>query len=615
MTGDVRVLAGGQSRRVYGRHVFDRPEFRYANDDLGVTERNDRLTFKVWSPAATHATLLIDGRRVAMTRGTAGVWYAAVAEAARGQQYRFEFLSYGRRRTASDLYGRASTRDSMTSIVMPKRSTEPAAWPPTRAFMGRPTDAVIYEMHVRDFSVHPSSGVPEPHRGKYAGLTGPGLDYLRNLGVTHVHLLPIHDFNPEHSNAYNWGYETTQFNVPEEQYAVGTDPFAAQRELRQVISAYANVGIGIVLDVVYNHSVPSEGERSAFWETMPFYYFRTNDRGDVLNESGVGNALADERFMVRKFVKDSLVYWTREYRVAGFRFDLLGMHNPESVREWVAAVRAENPHALIYGEPWTGGGPLRFPKGAQQGMGIAVFNDHFRGAVRGNLDAPGPGFMSGGFDRLGLTRAVTGSIPFNQTVSDFAVSPVESVNYVSAHDNLTLLDRVALEVEGEEEQQRSVRLALATVLLSQGVPFIEGGSEMGRTKGGNHNSYNGGDAINQFDWARGQQFRTTTEYVRGLIALRKAHPAFRLATTEEVRRSLTFLDAHEGVLAYRLEGRVSEDDWNEIVVILNGGAATRFPLPGRWHVVVEGDKAGTETLRTAEGAIDLQARSATVVWR
>jgi pullulanase len=615
MTGDVRVLAGGQSRRVYGRHVFDRLEFRYAKDDLGVTEGNGRLTFKVWSPAATHATLLIDGRRVAMNRGTAGVWYATVAESARGQQYRFEFLSYGRRRTASDLYGRASTRDSMTSIVMPKRSTEPAAWPPTRAFTGQPTDAVIYEMHVRDCSIHPSSGVPEPYRGKYAGLTGPGLDYLRNLGVTHVHLLPIHDFNPEHSNAYNWGYETTQFNVPEEQYAVGTDPFAAQRELRQVISAYANAGIGIVLDVVYNHSVPSEGERSAFWETMPFYYFRTNDRGDVLNESGVGNALADERFMVRKFVRDSLVYWTREYRVAGFRFDLLGMHNPESVREWVAAVRAENPHALIYGEPWTGGGPLRFPKGAQQGMGIAVFNDHFRGAVRGNLDAPGPGFMTGGFDRLGLTRAVTGSIPFNQTVSDFAASPAESVNYVSAHDNLTLLDRVALDVEGEEEQQRSVRLALATVLLSQGVPFIEGGSEMGRTKNGNHNSYNGGDAINQFDWARGQQFRTTTEYVRGLIALRKAHPAFRLATTEEVRRSLTFLDAPEGVLAFRLDGRASGDGWNEIVVVLNGRGTTRVPLTGRWNVVVEGDKAGTETLRTAEGAIDLQARSATVVWR
>lgn len=615
MTSDIRVTAGGQSRRVYGREVFDRPEYRYPKDDLGVTEEIGRLTFKVWSPAASQATLIIDGRRVPMTRGTAGVWYVTVAETARAQHYRFEFFSYGRRRTASDLYGRASTRDSMTSIVMPKRVAFPAAWPPNRPFTGRPTDAVIYEMHVRDFSVHPSSGLPAPYRGKYAGLTGPGLAYLRGLGVSHVHLLPIHDFNPDHSDAYNWGYETTQFNVPEEQYAVGTDPFAAQRELRQVISAYAEAGIGIVLDVVYNHSVPSEGERSAFWETMPFFYFRTNDRGDVLNESGVGNALADERYMVRKFVKDSLVYWTREYRVAGFRFDLLGMHNPASVREWVSAVRAENPHALIYGEPWTGGGPLRFPKGAQQGMGIAVFNDHFRGAVRGNLDAPGPGFMTGGFDRLGLMRAVTGSILFNQTVSDFAASPAESINYVSAHDNLTLLDRIALEVPSEEEQQSAVRLALATVLLSQGIPFIEGGSEMGRTKGGNPNSYNAGDAANQFDWARGQRFQTTSNYVRGLVALRKAHPAFRLPTAEAIRRSLTFLDAPEGVLAYRLDGRKCGDPWHEIVVILNGRTATRFPLPGRWHVVVEGDRAGTTTLRMAEGAIDLPARSATVVWR
>ncbi|MFN7211278.1 MAG: alpha-amylase family glycosyl hydrolase, partial [Aggregatilineales bacterium] len=264
---------------------------------------------------------------------------------------------------------------------------------------------------MRDLTADAASGVPEALRGKYLGFarTGTrspsgaktGLDYLRDLGVTDLHLLPIQNFNPKNSGVYNWGYETNLFNVPEEQYSTNpNDPIKTILETKTMFQAIRNAGMRVVMDVVYNHTVPAKGEESAFWETVPYYYFRTNDAGQVLNESGVGNAMHDDRPMVRKYIRDSVLYWVKEYGVDGYRFDLIGMFTKSTVQNLTQALRQVRSDIVLYGEPWTGGGPTRFGKGSQRGTGFAVFNDNIRNAMRGDLDGTRAGFVMGGLSSL-----------------------------------------------------------------------------------------------------------------------------------------------------------------------------------------------------------------------
>lgn len=628
------LVSGNVRRTVYAREVLSDPAFFYPKDDLGARWSKDSTTFKVWSPVSSEATLLLykapkggEARRVPMRRGAAGVWYARLPGDLHGTFYQYEFRSYGKTRVAADIYARAASADSARAMVVDLSRTNPPGWPGPRPFDGKkPTDAILYEAHIRDLSSHPGSGVSEARRGKYLGIAETGtrvpgtdfpttLDYLKDLGITHLHLLPIQDFNPAHQTGYNWGYETTLFNVPEEQYSVPfDDPLATIREVKQMILALHKAGIGLVLDVVYNHTVPSEGEWSAFHQTVPYYWFRTNDRGDNLNESGVGNALNDERPMVRKYVEDSLRYWTREYRVDGFRFDLLGMFTPETVRALVKAIRDEYPYAVVYGEPWTGGGPVRFGRGAQRGTGVAIFNDQFRGAFRGDTDGAVPGFAMGAPADRGFLQSVIAA-----SLDIFTDSPEETVNYVSAHDNLTLWDKVTNSMPGADRDTKAsaVKLATAAVLLSQGIPFIEGGIEIGRTKGMDHNSYDAGDEFNQFHWERAREFVDVRDYVRGLIALRKAHPAFRLSTKEQVKSLLTFLPSPDGTVAFRLDGAKAGDAWKDIVVIFNGSRGpAAFELPeGGWRLAVDGRRAGTASLGEVAGKLTLEPLSAAVVYR
>lgn len=627
----------GPERPVFAREVLSDPAFNYDGTDLGSRWSAAQTTFKVWSPVSKRADLLLFdsagspvSKTVAMERAPSGVWYATVQGDLHGTFYQYRFESRGVVRIAADINGYAASPDATRSMVVDLSRTNPKGWPGKRPFAGRePTDAVIYELHVRDYTIDAESGVRPEWRGKYLGLVESGtripgtnyttgLDYLKSLGVTHVQILPMQDFNPAHSDMYGWGYETTLFNVPEEQYAVDrSDPLAPIREAKRMFLDFHRAGLGAVMDVVYNHTVPSEGEQSAFWQTVPYYYFRTNDRGDVLNESGVGNAMNDDHPMVRKFVRDSLAYWAREYRVDGFRFDLLGMFTPETVRDLAQAIRAENPDAVITGEPWTGGGPTRFPKGAQRGLAVAVFNDNVRGAIRGELDGPGPGFAMGGeTDRRSLEIAVTGSI------DDFADSPTESLNYVSAHDNMTFRDKVALSMPdaNEETKASAVRLAYATVLLSQGIPFLEGGVEIGRTKGMSNNSYNGGDGVNRYDWQHAAEFTALRDYVSGLIAVRRAHPAFRLSTKAQVKDVLTFVPAERTparTIAFRLDGLKAGDSWKEILVVLHGSRQRdEMDLPkGKWNVAVDARRAGGRAIGTAEGKLSLDPLSAMVLFR
>jgi pullulanase len=635
-------IADDLPRTVYIREALSDRAYWYTNDDLGSRHTREATTFKVWTPVASGVELFIFEDAVSgpeqildMKRGSNGVWFLTVKGDLHGKYYQYRIKSYLETRVTADINSYAASADSRRSMVVDLNRTNPQDWGKAQAPRHkRPTDAVLYEIMVRDFTVDPSSGVKPEWRGKYLGLSQrgtrvpgsnqkTGLDYLVDLGVTDVHLLPFQNFNPANSRVYNWGYETNLFNVPEEQYSTTpNDPANTIREVKTMIHAMHSSGLRVVMDVVYNHTMPAGGEDSAFWETVPYYYFRTNDKGELQNESGVGNAVHDERPMVRKYIRDSLLFWTREYRIDGYRFDLIGMFTKATVQNLTQELRKLRPDLVLYGEPWTGGGPIRFGKGAQRGTGMAVFNDNIRNAIRGDLDGTKPGFAMGGLTSLTtIKKGLVGSFPFSSDLADFTDSPLETINYVSAHDNLTLWDKVEKTMPDAPMslRGRAVKLSGAMVLLAQGIPFLEGGPEIGRTKGGNRNSYNAGDAVNKFDWARGTQFQDVYAYYRGLIALRKAQPGFRLATPDEVRRTMQFLpDAGLplSTVAYRLEN-VSGSSWKKVLVVFHGSRnAQEMKLPaGTWQIAVNGDRAGTTSLGTAAGTLRLEPLSAYVMYQ
>ncbi|MFM7261118.1 MAG: alpha-amylase family glycosyl hydrolase [bacterium] len=449
-------------------------------------------------------------------------------------------------------------------------------------------------------------------RGTYLGLVhaapadgrtpSSGISHLKDLGVTAVHLLPIHDFTAK-VDEYNWGYWTTLFNVPESNYATDpNDPASAIRDLRSAVTAYHKAGIRVILDVVYNHTSDA-GPNSPFNAAVPYYFFRTTAAGRLTNDSGTGNGFADERPMARKYIIDSLEHWLRHYRVDGFRFDLLGCHTTETVRAVCERVKAIRPDATLYGEPWTGGGTIRFGKGAQKGLPIAVFNDHLRNAIRGDLDGTAIGFATGeGGDTGAIRRGVAGAI------DDFTAEPTETVNYASAHDNLILWDKIVKTQPGASDDTRRAmqKLALGIVLTSQGIPFIHGGCDFARTKQGNHNPYDACDDSNDFGWSRNADYRDVFDFTACPLRLLREHSAFRMDDDAEVRRALAFTTAERPV-AFTIDGREAKDAWPRIFVAYNDEpTAIDITLPtGEWTIVVDAERAGTEPLGTARGRIAL----------
>lgn len=617
-------LGSGAPRVVHPRDVLDDPTFRpRIAGRLGAQWNRSKTSFSTWSPIARNVDLLLWRSRsqpsasvVPMRRGNGGVWKVDVPGDLNGSRYQFRYTRARDTVVAADLWCTAATADSTRSVVLDLSRTNPAGWakaPQPR--LARPGDAVVYELHVRDFTVDPSSGVPASLRGKYRGLVHAGarrpdgnpagIEHLKRLGVSHVQILPFQNFNPDHSRSYNWGYETTLFDVPEEQYAANPDdPAGVIRDTKAMVDGLHRAGIGVVLDVVYNHTVPAEGDRSPFWASVPFYWFRTDLQGRVLNESGVGNALADDRWMARHWMLQSLRYWLDEYRIDGFRFDLMGMFTPETVRAVAETLRRRRPDVLIYGEPWTGGGPVRLGIGQQKGLGVGVFNDRFRGVFRGDLDSGGRGFATGNGDVSGV-RAALGVFPalFSQ--------PSESVNYVSAHDNLTLRDKISksLPDSPRDADRRAFRLASAAVLLAPGIAFLEGGAEIGRTKGGNPNSYNAGDTVNRFDWAGAARFDDDSEWVRALVGLRRSHPALRLPDRATMDRHQTFLPEGQlpkSTVAMRLRG-VPGETWNDILVVFHGGTVSQRMVlpPGNWRIVADSQTVREDGPPVAGGELGL----------
>lgn len=615
---------------VGGQELF---ELYYPGDDLGAIYAPRSTSFRVFAPGALAVSVMLyssaesaTGWEVPMNPDCDGTWLAIALGDLSGMCYTYSVFHGGSAHEAVDPYARALTANGARGVVIDLASTDPEAWAEdTRPLLAAPTDSVIYEVHVRDFSISPDSGIA--CRGKYLGMgqrrtRGPkdvftGLDHLVELGVTHVHLLPIQDFASVDELApdgYNWGYDPSHFFVPEGSYSVAPERAAARiNEVKQMIQALHAAGLRVVLDVVYNHTYAAED--SALHMIVPGYYHRTDEAGGFANGSGCGNELATERPMVRKLIIDSLKYWALEYHVDGFRFDLMALIDYDTMKGIASELKAVEPSLLLYGEPWAAGPSglcqaRMFTKGRQRSTGIGVFNDSFRNAIKGDNDGSRPGYATGGAGcEREIAKGVVASIHYSDQLAGFAAEPEECVNYVSCHDNLTLWDKIARScaVDSKEDRISMDLLAQAIVLTSQGIPFLEGGAELLRTKRGNHNSYRAGDQVNQFEWSRKSEYREVFDYYRGLIALRRAHPAFRMATAAQVRSGLQFLPGPPNAIVFELDGRVSGDQWESIVVIYNANRHdVDVTLPGRgaWTIVVAGRLAGIAPLGNAAYIMD-----------
>jgi pullulanase len=613
---------------------------------LGAIYTPEKTVFRVWAPTAHRVTLkLYDGptggrpRMVAMTKHRDGRWSTTLLGEWKGIYYTYTAAGHDPRfdesRELLDPYARAVTAHNGRAIVV--HDETPVADRPTFPI----SEAVIYELHLRDFTIDPDSGIQR--RGKYLGLTetnphltgradiATGLDHLVELGVNVVQLMPIGEFHNDESNdRYGWGYDTVHHNSPDGWYA--TERFDARRvsEVKRMIDALHRHGLRVTLDVVFNHTFESITKHHvySFEGLVPGYYYRLKHDGSYWNGSGTGNEFRTEAPMARRYILDSLKYWVTEYKVDGFRFDLMGLIDLETVKEIVRELRAIDPHLLLYGEPWAGGEtPIEITgKGTQRGQGWAVFNNHFRDALKGNVfDARATGFIQSGFNLEAVKQGICGSI------DDFTGSPLESVNYVECHDNHTLWDRLVISTADnasitDADRRAMDKLAAAAIFTSQGIPFIQCGQEFLRTKGGDHNSFDKLDAVNMVRWREKARHHDVVEYYRGLIELRRAHPSFRLETADEVRRAVKFLDDHLGLavppgcIGFLIEDVTGRDEWARALVLLNPQAkAAEFPIPaGEWKIFGDHRRAGNVELRQSTAKLSVEratvaARSALIL--
>lgn len=600
----------------------------YNGSDLGVSYIKDKSAFRLWAPTADKVYLRLYKKdnieEYEMQKSAGGTWYIELSGDLKGLQYTYKILRNSKEVESVDPYAKALTANGAKSVIIDLRETNPKDWEnDIKPTFNSPTDAIIYEIHVRDFSIHNDSGII--NKGKYlafteGGTVGPnnvktGLDHLKELGITHVHILPIQDFASvdEIKGGYNWGYDPYHYFVPEGSYSKDpSDPLSRIKEVKEMVMSLHKAGIRVIMDVVYNHTHTIGN--SIFDKIEPGYFYRHNPDGSYSNGSGCGNETASERPMMRKLMIDSLKYWIEEYHIDGFRFDLLALHDIDTVREIEKEIHLIDPSILLYGEPWTGG-PSALPvskqivKGAQHGLKVSVFNDNIRNGIKGLPDDDSKGFATGQSGLINVIKqGIVGGIKYNDNIGDFTLNPSESINYVSCHDNLTLWDKIEKSNHYDDENTRIAmdKLCNMIVLTSQGIPFIHAGEEMLRTKKGCHNSYNAGDDINAIDWSRKAKYHDVFEYYKGLISLRRKHPAFRMKNAEDIRQNLSFIESPDGTIVFTLDGRPCHDSFNKIIVIYNPlRNDVKINLPeGNWHVVVDDMKAGTTSIDSGNWKIE-----------
>jgi pullulanase len=603
----------------------------YQGDDLGVTYTPQATVIKVWSPPADAMRLrlyktslgsdLIE--ETGCLKDSNGIWKAELKGNRKNIYYTLQALINGKWNEENpDPYAKAVGVNGKRGQIIDLTETNPTGWEKDKApVMEHHTDAILYELHLRDLSMASNSGIT--HKGKFLGLTetgtknshgqSTGIDHIAELGVTHVHLLPCFDFcsvDEAKLNVpqYNWGYDPQNYNVPEGSYSTNPEDGKVRiLEFKKMVQSLHQKGLRVVMDVVYNHTGMTSN--SNLDQLVPGYYYRQWEKdGKYSNASGCGNETASDRAMVRKFIIESVVYWVREYHVDGFRFDLMAIHDMETMNGVAAALHAIDPSIIIYGEGWTAGdSPLpasyRALKANAQNMnGVAVFSDDIRDAIKGSVfDDNSTGFASGAGDMAESVKfgIVAGGqhlqvdyTKVKYVKAPYAKNPDEVINYVSCHDNNTLYDKLKIsrpDASGED-LVRMDKLANTIVLSSQGVPFLLAGEEMKRTKGGEHNSFNKPDSVNRINWDWKYLNRDLVEYYKQAIALRKAHPAFRMQTNSMVQKNLFFLPTNDPqVIAYQLKDHANNDRWQQILVIFNGSAAEKKVTlpPGKWKAALQ----------------------------
>ncbi len=626
----------------------------YKGDDLEMTVGENGTQFTLWSPTADSAMIRIynDGiegeaieTRYMERKDQQNPWRATFEDALYGKFYTFSIFHNGEWLAETPgAYARAVGVNGKRAAIIDMATTNPEGWEnDVRPALDKFTDIIIYEMHHRDFSIHASAG--NQYGGKFLALTQEGtrspegemtgIDHLKELGITHVHILPSYDYGsvdesrPD-SAQYNWGYDPVNYNTPEGSYSTNAfDPATRIREMKQMVQALHKNGIRVILDVVYNHTYINDG--SNFSLTTPGYYYRHKEDGSYADASACGNETASEREMVRNYIVNSVLYWANEYHFDGFRFDLMGIHDIETMK----AVRAEldkiDPTIFIYGEGWAAQAPVisgeqcAMKANAYKMPGVAVFSDDLRDGVKGHFSqATGRGFATGAQEceesvKFGIVGAIQHpQINYelvNYSKAPYTNHPTQVINYVSCHDDMCLTDKLRASMPDADEKalQRYARLAQTIVFTSQGVPFMFTGEEIFRDKKGVHNSYCSPDEINAIDWSLKHSNREQFDYYRNLIQLRKSHPAFRLATAEEVCKHLQFIEnTPEQVVAYTLNDNAGGDEWNQIVVAFNGSdQSAEIEIPeGNWMIIANDgsiDLTGSNKLEGSKATIAASA--------
>ncbi len=631
---------------LYSSSEFE-AKYTYTGTDLGAAWTKEKTAFRLWAPTAEEVTINLYSsgnvdhadllQQIPMTPDANGTWVAECCEDLNGIYYTYLVMVDGQIKEACDPYAKATGVNGDRAMVIDMESTNPEGWDQDRDPNAglNITDMFLYELHVRDLSMHRSSRIR--NKGKFLGIIEPGtttksgkptgLDHMKSMGITHLHLLPVYDYgwtdedrrNPQ----YNWGYDPVNFNVPEGSYS--SDPYNGAvrvKEMKQMVKGLHDNGISVVMDVVYNHVY--EAKDFCFNNIVPDYFSRTDAQGKFSNGSCCGNDTASERSMVSKYIVDSVKYWADEYHIDGFRFDLVGLIDVNTINTLMAEVKKTHPNVIFYGEGWTMNTQLTKPNvelcvqpNSPKVPGFAFFSDTIRDTLRGSVfydDAPG--YVHGAKVSKDVLESCFMGVP------QWCAEPCQSVNYVSCHDNNTLLDRLTLAAPDTpmEVLIRMNNLAAAFSILSQGVPFMQAGEEMLRTKPGkkggfDENSYRSPDKVNSIKWEDldKEEYQNTVDYYRGLIAFRKAHPSLRLMTREQVWKKVHPVSCgNDHVVAFRID-----EDKRELYVVFNADTHdVIMHLPeGKWDVHINGVKAGSEVLQTVEGQIMVSPISAMVLSR
>lgn len=615
--------------------------------------------FTLWAPTADEVRLMLyeagEGghayETVSMERAEEGTWKTKVEKDLKGKFYTFNVKIDGKwQGDTPGINAKAVGVNGKRAAIIDLRETDPEGWAEDkRPPLASPADIIIYEVHHRDFSVHPSSGIE--HKGKFLAMTetgtknpggmATGIDHLKELGVTHVHILPSYDYASVDEtrldeNKYNWGYDPLNYNVPEGSYS--TDPYRPEvriREFKQMVQALHKAGIRVVLDVVYNHTFNTA--ESNFERTVPGYFYRQRPDGTLADASACGNETASNRPMMRKYMIESVLYWINEYHIDGFRFDLMGIHDIETMNEIRKAASAIDPTIFIYGEGWAASAPqmpedsLAMKANTYKMPGIAAFSDEMRDALRGPFNNNEQGAFLAGLPggeesiKFGIAGAVKhpqiNNDSVNYSKAPWAGQPTQMISYVSCHDDMCLVDRLKASVPGitPEELVRLDKLAQTAVFTSQGVPFIYAGEEVLRDKKGVHNSYQSPDSINAIDWDRKTLNADAFAYYKGLIQLRRNHPAFRLGDAELVRKHLEFLPVEgTNLVAYRLKDHAGGDTWKDIIVVLNARreVASLSVPEGKYTVVCQNGLVNEKGLATIYGpSLKVAPQSAMIIYQ